>query len=148
MTFSYNPKLKSLSSAPKSVSLLPALQEYYKKFSRQKEYDTRRKFDLHKDTRSVRNGEKKFTSHIHLLKSVASLFTICSSRLTSRLSSSLLLILKPLSRWPCALGLQSALNRLNLQPTLCQLSNFWLSPSEILLRLSKWWSLLLQWVHT
>ena len=36
-----------------------------------------------------------------------------------------------------------------LEPTAntLQLPSFWLSLSEILLRLSKWWSLLLQWVH-
>ena len=41
--------------------------------------------DLHQDTKSVRNGEKKFLK-VNLLKLVANLFTIYLSRLTSRLS--------------------------------------------------------------
>ena len=77
--------------------------------------------DLHKDTKSVRNGEKKFLQ-VNLLKLVANLLTIYLSRLTSRL----LLIAsnsKPLSHELC-LGLQSALNHWSQNFTTIQLLTF------------------------
>lgn len=146
MTFSYNPKLRSHCHQPQNwevvvISPTGILQEILQAEGVWHQTE----IWIYTKTREVsemvkRNSYKSiYWSQLQAYLQFAHQDSLQDSLLIASNS-------KPLSRDPVP-GSPVCLKPLEPTANTLQLSNFWLSPSEILLRLSKWWSLLLQWVH-